>query len=88
MEKRPFGRPPSEKTVEKTEFKSELYTKIGTRVAIITAHYEHIQPTGSHPVTERVVTDTSCNTLKSAIKQVKVCESLPEVIYDVPRRKN
>lgn len=81
MEKRPFGKPPGSGigAVGKGELKSELYTKISTRTAVITAHYEHVQP----------VTSNAGNLLGQGIKQVTFdgvkSGSKSEVIYDVPR---
>jgi hypothetical protein len=77
MDKRSFGKPPNSSTgsTSPRELKSELFTKIGTRAAVITAHYEHIQPVNS-----------GVNALK--VKQVTFAESQSEAVYDVPNHNS
>jgi hypothetical protein len=75
MEKRQFGQPPSSGsgTLKKEPLKSELYTRIGTRTAVITAHYEHVQPVRSNIAQGEV-----------KLKQVSFTD-VDEPIYEVPK---
>lgn len=48
---RPFGTNPQAPQPEGEELKSTLYMKLGTKVATITAHYEHIPNNSESNVT-------------------------------------
>lgn len=39
---RPFGTNPGQEETPKQELKSTLFLKLGTKVATVTAHYEHL----------------------------------------------
>lgn len=92
MERRPFGKPPGCNTSSgQAEIKSELFTKIGTRSALITARYEYIRPdaTNSPPINDSPnnvpTTGSGSDCASLRIKQVTINEFPSEVIYDIPR---
>lgn len=91
MEKRSFGKPPGSSTsTGQSEIKSELFTKIGTRSALITARYEYVRPDVinsplniENPVVQTTGSSSDCTNLR--IKHATITENPPEIIYDVPR---
>lgn len=82
--RRNFGTPSSQ-VVEREPLNPNLYTKVGTRVGVITAYYEYVTPTTLAPTT----TSPSVPSIRVPVINTTpaLCEQTAPIppLYDTPK---